>query len=148
MFRAFRTGDQPTTIKFATGREEPLPDLTSVMKPSALGDMATYTLLGFGGLFLGGETGLVTGSFRARSFVSKDPESQQRIEKAFRRYGPGLSCYVRALANASLNLQLSSGCSAKASRSAGQARPRVSILSNVSLEVDRLGYLVADGALL
>jgi len=99
MFRAFRAGDQPTTIKFAGGREEPLPDLTSMMKPSALGDVATYTLLGFGGLFLGGETGLVTGSFRARSSVSKDPESQQRIEKAFRRYVSSLSCYVQARAN-------------------------------------------------
>lgn len=104
MFRAFRAGDQPTTIKFAGGREEPMPDLTKVMQPSALGDVATYTLLGFGGLFLGGEMGLVTGSFRARSFVSKDPESQQRIEKAFRRCVSNLTCYVRALADASPSL--------------------------------------------
>lgn len=73
-------------MRFADGREEPLPNLTPLMKPSALGDFATYTLLGFGGLFFGGETGLLSGTLWARRGISQDAESRQRIEVAFRRF--------------------------------------------------------------
>lgn len=85
MFRAFKAGDQPTAVKFSNGKEEPLPDLTKIMAPSTIGDFATFTLLGFGGLFLGGETGLLTGSFRAKSHISQDRESRERIESAFKK---------------------------------------------------------------
>lgn len=54
-------------MRFADGREETLPDLTAVVKPSRLGDFATYTLLGAGGVFFGGETGLLTGGLRGKS---------------------------------------------------------------------------------
>lgn len=86
MFNAFKAHEQPTAIKFAGGREEPIPDLTRVMKPSAFGDVATYTFLGFGGLFFGGETGLLTGTFRARRQIGADRESRERIETAFKRF--------------------------------------------------------------
>ena len=86
MFNAFKTHEQPTAIKFAGGREEAIPDLTRIMKPSAIGDVATYTLLGFGGLFFGGESGLLTGSLRARSQIGADRESRERIETAFNRF--------------------------------------------------------------
>ena len=85
IFNTFKAQEQPTAIRFSGGREEPLPDLTRVMKPSLLGDVATYTLLGFGGLFFGGETGLLTGTFRARRQIGSDRESRERIETAFRR---------------------------------------------------------------
>lgn len=86
MFKAFKAGEQPTAVRFASGKEEALPDLTSVMQPSRVGDVATYTLLGAGGLFLGGETGLMTGTFRARQQIGADRESRERIETAFRKY--------------------------------------------------------------
>ncbi len=86
MFNAFKSKEQPTAVKFASGKEEPLPDMASIMQPSTIGDVATYTLLGFGGLFLGGETGLMTGTFRARQQIGADRESRERIEAAFRRY--------------------------------------------------------------
>jgi hypothetical protein len=86
MFNAFKAHEQPTAIKFAGGREEPIPDLTRIMKPSAIGDVATYTFLGFGGLFFGGESGLLTGSLRARSQIGADRESRERIETAFNRF--------------------------------------------------------------
>lgn len=85
MFSAFKAGEQPLAVRFASGKEEALPDLTSVMKPSRVGDVATYTLLGAGGLFLGGETGLLTGSFRAKQQISADRESRERIETAFKK---------------------------------------------------------------
>lgn len=85
MFNTFKARERPTALKFPDGREEPLPDLTPVMKPSALGDFATYTFLGAGGLFFGGETGLLTGTFRARAGIGRDRESRERIETAFRR---------------------------------------------------------------
>jgi len=86
MFKAFRASDQPVAVKFAGGREEPIPNLVPLMKPSTLGDFATYTFLGAGGLFFGGETGLLTGSFSARSSINSDRESRERIETAFRKF--------------------------------------------------------------
>lgn len=56
------------------------------MRPSTLGDIAAYTFFGFGGLFLGGETGLLTGSASAGRRITRDPESRERIETAFRRF--------------------------------------------------------------
>lgn len=86
MFRTFRATAQPTSVKFAGGREEPIPDLTPLMKPSRLGDFATYTFLGLGGVFFGGEGGLLTGSLMARSRLGRDREARERIQGAFRRF--------------------------------------------------------------
>lgn len=86
MFQAFKTVEKPQAVRFADGREETLPDLSGVLRPSKLGDFATYTLLGMGGLFFGGETGLLTGSFRARQVIAGDRESRERIQKAFQRF--------------------------------------------------------------
>ena len=68
------------------GLIEAIPDLTAMMRPSTLGDVAAYTFFGFGGLFIGGETGLLTGSASAGSTITRNPESRQRIETAFRRF--------------------------------------------------------------
>ncbi|CZT15524.1 uncharacterized protein RCC_01381 [Ramularia collo-cygni] len=86
MFQAFRTVEKPQAVRFADGREEALPDLSGLLRPSKLGDFATYTLLGLGGVFLGGETGLLTGSFRARQQIAVDRESRERIQHAFQRF--------------------------------------------------------------
>ena len=43
MFQAFKASERPTAVKFANGREEAIPDLTNVMKPTPLGDIAAYT---------------------------------------------------------------------------------------------------------
>ncbi|KAL8923173.1 MAG: hypothetical protein Q9208_004736 [Pyrenodesmia sp. 3 TL-2023] len=86
MFNAFRAHEKPTHVKFADGREEAIPDITPMMRPSRLGDVAAYTFFGFGGLFLGGETGLLTGSASASRTITRDPESRKRIETAFRRF--------------------------------------------------------------
>lgn len=37
---------------------EPIPDLTPLLKPTTLGDVATYFFASLGGLFLGGELGM------------------------------------------------------------------------------------------
>jgi len=86
MFAAFKTSEKPTHIQFAGGRSEPIPDLTPLIKPSTFGDIATYTFLGMGGLFFGGETGVLTGSWSASNAISRDPESKKRIEGAFRNF--------------------------------------------------------------
>ncbi|KAK4508132.1 hypothetical protein PRZ48_001870 [Zasmidium cellare] len=86
MFRAFKTAEKPQAVRFADGREETLPDLTPLLKPSTIGDIATYSLLGAGGIFFGGETGLLTGSFRARQQIAADRESRERIQNAFKRF--------------------------------------------------------------
>jgi hypothetical protein len=86
MFNAFRTSEKPVAVQFAGGRTENLPDLTPMLKPSTLGDIATYSLFGLGGLFVGGETGLLTGGLSAQSAIKKDPEAKKRIEGAFRKF--------------------------------------------------------------
>lgn len=86
MFQAFRTVEKPQAVRFADGREETLPDSTGLLRPSRLGDFATFTFLGIGGLFLGGETGLLTGSFRARQQIASDRESGDRIRNAIHRF--------------------------------------------------------------
>lgn len=60
--------------------------MTPYLKPSTLGDVATYTFFAGGGLFLGGELGLLSGSISGRSTISRDPESKKRIENAFRNF--------------------------------------------------------------
>lgn len=56
------------------------------MKPSTLGDVAAGVFFGAGGLFIGGETGVLTGAWRARSMMDRDQESKRRIDTAFRRF--------------------------------------------------------------
>lgn len=65
---------------------EPVPDLTPYIQPSKFGDWATYFFFGLGGLFLGGETGFLTGSWAAARMITKDPARKERIENAYRRF--------------------------------------------------------------
>ena len=108
MSDAFRVVEKPTHIQFSNGRtgkdiryrtqvckcgqllltncfvnKEPVPDLTPYIRPTTIGDIAMFTFFSMGGLFLGGETGLVTGIWSAKRTISQDPESKARIEKAF-----------------------------------------------------------------
>lgn len=57
-----------------------------MMRPTRWGDYATYFFFGLGGLFLGGETGLLAGSWSATSLVTRDPVRSERIEKAYRSF--------------------------------------------------------------
>lgn len=54
-----------------------------MLRPTTLGDIAMFGLFSAGGLFIGGETGLVTGVYSARRTIGRDPESKSRIEHAF-----------------------------------------------------------------
>jgi hypothetical protein len=86
MYQAFRSSEKPTHVKFASGREEAIPDITPLLNPTPLGDIMTYTFFGLGGIFLGGEIGLLTGSWSAKKTISQNPDSRERIEKAFRSF--------------------------------------------------------------
>ncbi|CAP86340.1 Pc20g10110 [Penicillium rubens Wisconsin 54-1255] len=57
-FSAIRAQERPTKVIFEDGRTESIPDLTPLLKPTTLGDIATYFFATAGGLFLGGELGL------------------------------------------------------------------------------------------
>ncbi|KAJ5082894.1 hypothetical protein N7532_011937 [Penicillium argentinense] len=85
-FAAVRAQERPTSVVFADGRTEPIPDLTPLLKPSALGDFATYFFASAGGLFLGGELGFAGGAASGSRSITADPERQKRIEAAFRRF--------------------------------------------------------------
>lgn len=63
-----------------------LPDVTDKVAPSKAGDFAAYTLLSLGGLFLGGETGLITGTALATSRIQKDEARVRRVREAYRLF--------------------------------------------------------------
>jgi len=86
LYKAFRTTEKPTEVVFANGRRETIPDLDPYIKPTGWGDVATYTFFGLSGLFIGGETGFLTGSASASSTITRDVESRRRIEEAFRKF--------------------------------------------------------------
>lgn len=65
---------------------EPIPDVTNLVKPTVWGDLAAYFFFSAGGLFIGGETGLLTGSISAGRTITQDPASRERIEKAFQKF--------------------------------------------------------------
>ena len=65
---------------------EPIPDVTEQLRPSKWADAATYFFFSLGGVFLGGELGLITGTASTSRTITKDPEAKDRIEKAFRNY--------------------------------------------------------------
>lgn len=85
-FTAFRATEKPTHVKFANGREEAIPDISPLMKPSTLGDFATYMLFGAGGIFVGGELGMLGGAWSAQRTIGRDGAGKERIDMAFRRF--------------------------------------------------------------
>ncbi|KAJ5328888.1 hypothetical protein N7452_009278 [Penicillium brevicompactum] len=85
-FSAIRAQERPTKVVFEDGRTESIPDLTPLLKPTTLGDFATYFFASAGGLLLGGELGFAGGAAKATSGISSEPESKRRIETAFRRF--------------------------------------------------------------
>jgi len=113
-FNAFRAMQKPTHVKFADGREgllpsplpppspptyhstypvadlslptEAIPDIVPLLRPTKAGDIAAYGFFSIAGLFLGGESGLLTGAGSARRTISRDPAARERIERAFRAF--------------------------------------------------------------
>ncbi|KAJ5167997.1 uncharacterized protein N7482_003591 [Penicillium canariense] len=85
-FAAVRAQERPTKVVFADGRTEPIPDLTPLLKPTPLGDVATYFFASAGGLFLGGELGFAGGAASGSRAITTNPERKKRIETAFRRF--------------------------------------------------------------
>jgi len=65
---------------------EALPDVSEFVRPTTFGDFAAFFFFTAGGLFVGGETGLLVGSFTAGRMVTKDSEARARIDTAFRNY--------------------------------------------------------------
>ncbi|KAB8231693.1 uncharacterized protein BDW43DRAFT_312913 [Aspergillus alliaceus] len=85
-FDAFRAQERPTQLVFADGRTESIPDITPLLKPTTLGDFATYFFASAGGLFLGGELGFMAGAASGSRSIRADAEQRKRIETAFRRF--------------------------------------------------------------
>ncbi|KAJ5817040.1 hypothetical protein N7447_009273 [Penicillium robsamsonii] len=85
-FSAIRAQHKPTKVVFEDGRTEDLPDLTPLLKPTTLGDVATYFFASVGGLLLGGELGFAGGAAKGTRTITSDPESKKRIETAFRKF--------------------------------------------------------------
>ena len=86
IYKAFRTAERPTHVRFADGREEALPDIAPLLRPSTTGDVLTYLFFGSAGLFIGGELGLLSGGAAAKRTITRDPERRARVEKAFNRF--------------------------------------------------------------
>ncbi|KAI0014621.1 hypothetical protein F4780DRAFT_774090 [Xylariomycetidae sp. FL0641] len=88
MFGAFRAAEKPTHVIFANGppRYKPCPTLRPCYARAGSGDFATYFFFGLGGTILGGELGLLLGSWSASRVIGKDPERRKRVETAYRRF--------------------------------------------------------------
>ncbi|GAW15069.1 hypothetical protein ANO14919_044780 [Xylariales sp. No.14919] len=86
MFTAFRAGEKPASVVFANGTQEAAPDATPLVRPTKFGDFATYFFCGLGGTLLGGELGLLTGTWSASRKIDKDPARRERIQKAYRLF--------------------------------------------------------------
>jgi len=66
---------------------EAVPDISAQLTgPSKWGDAATYFFFSLGGLFFGGEVGVLTGTASASRTITRDPEARKRIETAFKNY--------------------------------------------------------------
>ena len=63
-----------------------MPDITPYLQPTRLGDVATYFFFGLGGTILGGELGLLAGTWSAARLLSSDADRRNRIETAYRRF--------------------------------------------------------------
>lgn len=60
--------------------------MSKYLTPTKVGDWATYFFFGLGGLFLGGETGFLTGSWSAARIITEVPLRKDRVEDAYRRF--------------------------------------------------------------
>lgn len=65
---------------------EAIPDITPLLQPTKLGDIATYTFFSIAGVFLGGEVGLLSGAASAKRTITRDPEVRGRVERAYRGF--------------------------------------------------------------
>jgi hypothetical protein len=74
------------SVEEANNNTEPIPDITPLLRPSKFGDMATYFFFGLGGTILGGELGLLLGTWSASRAINKDPARRARIENAYRLF--------------------------------------------------------------
>ncbi|KAI1330746.1 hypothetical protein F5Y16DRAFT_362557 [Xylariaceae sp. FL0255] len=86
VFTSFRASERPSHVVFSNGRQEPVPDMTPYLRPTTFGDVATYFFFGLGGTILGGELGLLLGTWSASRTISRDPARKARIEKAYRLF--------------------------------------------------------------
>ncbi|KAI2611660.1 uncharacterized protein GGS25DRAFT_519972 [Hypoxylon fragiforme] len=86
LFGAFRATEKPTHVVFADGRRESIPDVTRFIQPTRYGDIAAYFFFGLGGTILGGELGLLLGTWSASRAIRKDEARRKRIEVAYRRF--------------------------------------------------------------
>ncbi|KAL2824260.1 hypothetical protein BDW59DRAFT_147743 [Aspergillus cavernicola] len=85
-YQAFRARERPTHVILKDGETHPIPDITSLLKPTAIGDIATYMFAAFGGFFLGGSLGSLGSSMSETRTFTADPERMERFEKAFRGF--------------------------------------------------------------
>ncbi|KAL5337499.1 hypothetical protein BJX70DRAFT_369521 [Aspergillus crustosus] len=85
-FEVFRAAQKPTHVIFANGKTEALPDITPLLKPSTLGDFATYFFASAGGLLLGGELGFFAGASSGSKSITGNPDRKKRVEDAFRSF--------------------------------------------------------------
>jgi hypothetical protein len=69
-----------------TRSAEAVPDITPYLRPTRLGDWATYIFFGLGGTIVGGEFGFLLGTWSAARSIASDPKRKQRIETAYRKF--------------------------------------------------------------
>jgi len=78
--------DRPSHVVFPNGRVGAVPELTPLLRPAGRSDYLTFTIFPISGFLFGGLTGMFTGVSSASRMLTKDPESEKRMGRAFSEF--------------------------------------------------------------
>ncbi len=78
--------DRPSHVVFPHGRVGAISELTPLLRPAGRSDYLTFTIFPFSGFLFGGITGMFTGASGASRVLTKDPESERQMARAFSQY--------------------------------------------------------------
>lgn len=82
--------DRPSHVVFPTGKVGAIPVLTPLLRPAGRSDYLTFTIFPISGFVFGGITGIFTSASSASRMLTKDPESEKRMGRAFSEFAAEL----------------------------------------------------------
>jgi len=78
--------DRPSHVVFPNGRVGTVPELRPLLRPAGRSDYLIFTIFPISGFLFGGITGMFTYVSSSSRMLTKDPESERRIGRAFSEF--------------------------------------------------------------
>jgi len=78
--------DRPSHMVFPNGRVGAVPELSPLIRPAGRSDYLTCTIFPISGILFGGIIGSFTGVSSPSRTLTKDPESERRMGRAFSEF--------------------------------------------------------------